>query len=64
MLDGRVTVNGTTVRELGTKADPSRDDIRVDGSRIKIAEHLRYILLNKPRGNVTTRHGSGRAGRR
>src|SRR5207342_3921273 len=55
MLDGRVTVNGATVRELGTKADPSRDDIRVDGSRIKIAQHHRYILLNKPRGYVTTR---------
>ena len=55
MLDGRVSVNGATVRELGSKADPSRDDIRVDGSRIKIAEHHRYILLNKPRGYVTTR---------
>src|SRR5476649_1626400 len=55
MLDGRVTVNGTTVRELGTKADPARDDIRVDGSRVKIAEHHRYILLYKPRGYVTTR---------
>ena len=55
MLDGRVTVNGKTVRELGTKADPSRDDIRVDGSRIKISETHRYILLNKPRGYVTTR---------
>src|SRR3954469_13090850 len=55
MLDGRVTVNGKTVRELGTKADPSRDDVRVDGSRIKIAEQHRYILLNKPRGYVTTR---------
>lgn len=55
MLDGRVTVNGTTVRELGTKADPARDDIRVDGSRVKIAEHHRYVLLNKPRGYVTTR---------
>ena len=55
MLDGRVTVNGETVRELGTKADPTRDDIRVDGSRIKIAERHRYILLNKPRGYVTTR---------
>ncbi len=55
MLDGRVTVNGTTVRELGTKADPARDDIRVDGSRIKLVEHRRYILLNKPRGFVTTR---------
>jgi 23S rRNA pseudouridine2605 synthase len=55
MLDGRVTVNGTNVRELGTKADPSRDDIRVDGSRVKLAERHRYILLNKPRGYVTTR---------
>ena len=55
MLDGRVTVNGTTVRELGTKADPSRDDIRVDGSRVKLAERHRYILLNKPGGYVTTR---------
>jgi 23S rRNA pseudouridine2605 synthase len=54
MLEGRVTVNGATVRALGTKADPARDDIRVDGSRIKIAAH-RYILLNKPRGYVTTR---------
>jgi pseudouridine synthase len=55
MLEGRVTVNGVTVRELGTKADPSRDDIRVDGTRARIAEHRRYILLNKPRGYVTTR---------
>jgi 23S rRNA pseudouridine2605 synthase len=55
MLEGRVTVNGATVRELGTKADSERDDIRVDGSRVKIAERHRYILLNKPRGYVTTR---------
>src|SRR4249919_1251831 len=55
MLDGRVSVNGTTVRELGTKADPARDDIRVDGSRVKLPERHRYVLLNKPRGYVTTR---------
>ena len=55
MLDGRVTVNGTTVRELGTKADPSTDIVRVDGRRIRIPERHRYILLNKPRGYVTTR---------
>ena len=55
MLDGRVTVNGATVRELGTKADPARDDIRVDGRRVKVAAHHRYILLNKPRGYMTTR---------
>jgi 23S rRNA pseudouridine2605 synthase len=55
MLQGRVTVNGATVRELGTKADAARDDIRVDGRRIKIPDVHRYILLNKPRGYVTTR---------
>jgi pseudouridine synthase len=50
-----VTINGETVREMGTKADPSRDDIRVDGRRVKSAERLRYILLYKPTGFVTTR---------
>src|SRR5262245_13023607 len=55
MLEGRVTVNGATVRELGTKADPAADDIRVDGRRIRLAEQHRYLLLNKPRGYVTTR---------
>jgi 23S rRNA pseudouridine2605 synthase len=55
MLEGRVTVNGATVRELGTKADGAHDDIRVDGRRITLPERHRYILLNKPRGYVTTR---------
>lgn len=55
MLDGRVTVNGVTARELGTKVDAFRDDIRVDGRRIKLPEVRRYLLLNKPRGYVTTR---------
>lgn len=55
MLDGRVTVNGVPIRELGTKADPASDDIRVDGRRVKVVENHRYLLLNKPRGYVTTR---------
>jgi 23S rRNA pseudouridine2605 synthase len=55
IAEGRVSVNGTTVREMGTKADASADDIRVDGRRVKTAEPLRYILLNKPAGYVTTR---------
>jgi 23S rRNA pseudouridine2605 synthase len=55
MRDGRVTVNGVTIFELGTKADAAVDDIRVDGRRIKIPERHRYLLLNKPRGYVTTR---------
>src|SRR5262249_13545117 len=55
MLEGRVTVNGITVRELGTKADGSSDDIRVDGRRVTMPDRHRYLLLNKPRGYVTTR---------
>jgi pseudouridine synthase len=61
MQEGRVTVNGALVRELGTKADPARDDIRVDGVRVKGAGAPVYIVLNKPRGVVTTRRDpSGR----
>ena len=55
IAEGRVSVNGETVREMGVKADPSTDDIRVDGRRIKAAQTLRYILLHKPAGYVTTR---------
>ena len=55
ILEGRVAVNGRTIRELGSKADPDADEIRVDDRRIKGAQRLRYFLLNKPRGYVTTR---------
>jgi 23S rRNA pseudouridine2605 synthase len=55
MIEGRVTVNGETIRELGTKADAAADDIRVDGRRVKLPERHRYVLLNKPKGYVTTR---------
>ncbi len=55
ITQGRVQVNGEFVRELGTKADPDRDEIKVDGRRIKEQKRKRYILLYKPRGYVTTR---------
>ncbi|RPJ72447.1 MAG: rRNA pseudouridine synthase [Acidobacteria bacterium] len=55
IVEGRVSVNGTVVRELGTKADPDVDDVRVDGRGIKRATRRLYFLLNKPRGYVTTR---------
>ena len=51
---GRVQVNGTIVTALGTKADAGRDHIRVDGKLLHGAERLRYFVLNKPRGFVTT----------
>ena len=53
--EGRVTVNGKTENELGSKADPDADDIRVDGRRVKTATARRYILMYKPRGYITSR---------
>ncbi len=55
IAQGRVEVNGTFVRELGTKADPDHDEIKVDGRRIREQKRKRYVLLYKPRGYVTTR---------
>jgi 23S rRNA pseudouridine2605 synthase len=55
IAQGRVQVNGQTVTALGTKADPEVDDIKVDGRRVRAARRRRYILLNKPRGYITTR---------
>ena len=50
---GRVTVNGQTAR-LGQRADPDRDEILVDGRPLTPRAKPVYILLNKPRGYVTT----------
>jgi 23S rRNA pseudouridine2605 synthase len=55
ILQGRVSVNGTPVTSLGSKADPATDTIAVDGRKIKTAVPLRYVLVNKPAGMVTTR---------
>ncbi len=54
ILDGRVRVNGRVVTELGTKADASKDHIKVDGKLINPRQPLSYIVLNKPAGYVTT----------
>ena len=50
---GRVRVNGAIVTELGTKADPRRDRIEVDGQRVT-AEAFVYVVMHKPRGVVST----------
>lgn len=51
---GRVAVNGQIVRELGTRADPERDVVSVDGERLDTTGPRRTILLHKPRGVVST----------
>jgi 23S rRNA pseudouridine2605 synthase len=52
ILAGRVRVNGKIVSELGTKVDPARDRIKVDGAPIRIEEKT-YIALHKPRGYLS-----------
>jgi 23S rRNA pseudouridine2605 synthase len=54
ILDGRVTVNGKVVTALGTKADLSRDHIKVDGRLLREPKRLVYLMLNKPKGVMTT----------
>jgi len=51
---GRVLVNGQPVTTLGSKADPEKDHIRVNGKLLKGAQRHVYLLLNKPVGFVTT----------
>jgi 23S rRNA pseudouridine2605 synthase len=51
---GRVALNGEIVTELGTKADPARDKITVDGTPLQSREQLLHFLLHKPKGYVTT----------
>jgi 23S rRNA pseudouridine2605 synthase len=50
---GRVQVNGKTVTELGSKADPQHDHIRVDGKLLHGPERPLYLMLNKPKGYIT-----------
>jgi pseudouridine synthase len=52
---GRVEVNGEVASELGTRATPGVDDIRVDGRRLKLGGDRKYYLMYKPRGVVSTR---------
>ncbi len=54
ILEGRVRVNGKVVTELGAKADPDKDHVKVDGKLINPKQPKTYIMLNKPAGFVTT----------
>ncbi len=61
ILEGKVAINGIVVTELGSKADPDKDTITVDGKALKISAQRLYILLNKPPGYITAlKDGQGR----
>lgn len=55
ILAGRVAVNGQTVQELGTKVEPAKDRVTVDGQPARVRRRL-YVALNKPPGYICTRH--------
>jgi 23S rRNA pseudouridine2605 synthase len=54
ILDGRVTVNGRPIRLLGTKVEPGRDTVMVDGQPVRVKRKL-YVALHKPMGCVCSR---------
>ncbi|MBU3920080.1 MAG: rRNA pseudouridine synthase, partial [Alphaproteobacteria bacterium] len=54
--DGAVTVDGKVVTEMGCKVDPSKQVIAFEGRTVSLEEEKIYLLLNKPRGYVTTLH--------
>ena len=54
MTAGRVRVNGVVVTELGAKVDPLVDEVTLDGVPVRLAERPVYVMLNKPKGYLTT----------
>ncbi len=54
IVNGKVTVNGQIVTQLGTKIDPEKDKVTVEGNLVSVEENLVYIALNKPEGYVTS----------
>jgi 23S rRNA pseudouridine2605 synthase len=62
IAQGRVTVNGQVVCELGTKVDPARDHVKVDGRHLKPAPPQTFVMLNKPKNIVSTMSDPGGRG--
>lgn len=56
IAEGRVTVNGQVVREQGVRVDPAKDHVKVDGRHLRAVEPYVYIMLNKPKGVVSSLH--------
>src|ERR1700712_5004177 len=53
IAEGRVSIDGVGVAELGSRVDPATAIVRVDGQRVNLRSDLAYLVLNKPRGMVT-----------
>jgi len=56
IFTGRVTINMVTITEPGTRIDPEKDVVKVDGEKVKPQSEFIYVVLFKPRGYVTTTH--------
>ncbi|MEG6568208.1 pseudouridine synthase [Thermoanaerobacterium thermosaccharolyticum] len=54
ILDGKIKVNGTVIKNLGIKIDPDKDIVEYDGRVVAKVQHNIYIMLNKPTGFITT----------
>ncbi len=54
MTAGRVAVNGEVVTQLGSKVDPARDTVTVDGRPVSLRDDAVFVMLNKPAGYLTT----------
>ena len=54
IVDGRVSVNGQIVTELGSRVDPRVDKVAVDGTAVSLDPELRYVMINKPPGVVSS----------
>lgn len=54
IVEGRVRVNGEVVTELGSRIDPDKDLVDVDGTAVQLDQSKRYVMLNKPTGVVSS----------
>jgi len=61
IVEGRVRVNGAVVTELGTRIDPAKDLVDVDGTAVQLDSSKRYVMLNKPTGVAPTYAASRRS---
>ena len=59
IASGRVTINGKVVTELGTKVDPGRDHVKVDGTHLTSVQPFVYLVLNKPKNVMSTLNDPG-----